>query len=401
MKLRKIMYRLYPTRAQEERLAEALRHHQQLYNAALQERIDCYRKTGRGLSYNDQQASLTQIRAEHDEYRAIPVYSTRMTLRRLDKAFKSFFRRVAQGEAPGFPRFKSINRFSSFEMCAGAGCGWSFTFGEQGQHGKLNIRNIGSIRARGRARTDGKAKTSQVMHRHGRWWLSLTAECEPVRVCEGLKAAGLDWGVESLGTLTHECGASRTLVNPRYWQTEQERIVGLQQEVCRKKRGSSRWRRACRRLAAVRRTQAARRHHEHHVKSAEIAKTYTLLVTEKLTIRNLTRNSKGTLDAPGKNVRQKAGLNREILDTAPAKWLAMIRYKVEETGGEFVEAPTRNLKPSQRCPDCWAVRKKTLSERQHRCECGSSMTRDAASALVVLRWALGVRSETDLAGHSA
>jgi hypothetical protein len=60
-------------------------------------------------------------------------------------------------------------------------------------------------------------------------------------------------------------------------------------------------------------------------------------------------------EEPGKHVAQKAGLNREILDTAPALFTSLFRYKVLETGGEWVEAPTRKLKPSQRCPARWAT----------------------------------------------
>jgi putative transposase len=120
MKLRKTNYKLYPGQRQSARLLEVLRLQQQLYNAALQERIDCYRKTGKSISYNHQQASLTQIRADHPEYKAVPVYISRMTLRRLDKAFKAFFSRVKKGQAPGFPRFRPLSRFSSFEMCAGS-----------------------------------------------------------------------------------------------------------------------------------------------------------------------------------------------------------------------------------------------------------------------------------------
>ena len=71
-----------------------LRLHQQLYNAALEERISCYQKTGQCITYNQQQASLTVIRESDAEYRALPCTSKRMTLRRLDKAFKAFFRRV-------------------------------------------------------------------------------------------------------------------------------------------------------------------------------------------------------------------------------------------------------------------------------------------------------------------
>lgn len=99
-----------------------------------------------------------------------------------------------------------------------------------------------------------------------------------------------------------------------------------------------------------------------------------------------------------RKVAQKAGLNREILDTAPALLMQLLRYKVLETGGLWVEAPTRKLKPSQTCPACGYIRKKSLSERTHECEaCGHSAPRDIASACVVLNWALYGASGQELA----
>ena len=79
---------------------------------------------------------------------------------------------------------------------------------------------------------------------------------------------------------------------------------------------------------------------------------------EKLQIKNMSKSAKGNTENPGKNVAQKSGLNREILDTAPARLMSLIRYKVEETGGEFVETPTKKIKPSQRCPCCDHTTKK-------------------------------------------
>ena len=106
----------------------------------------------------------------------------------------------------------------------------------------------------------------------------------------------------------------------------------------------------------------------------------------------------GAFEEPGKQVAQKAGLNREILDTAPGLFTSLLRYKVLETGGEWVDAPTRKLKPSQRCPRCWHVAKKQLSQRMHCCEqCGHEENRDTASARVVLRWALESISGQELA----
>ena len=100
----------------------------------------------------------------------------------------------------------------------------------------------------------------------------------------------------------------------------------------------------------------------------------------------MTASASGTVEEPGTQVAQKRGLNREILDTAPALLFALIAYKVIETGGLFIEAPTRKLKPSQRCPACWSEQKKALGERVHSCSCGCTMDRDLASAQVLLRW---------------
>ena len=171
MTLRKYTYKLYPKPKQQSALLECLRLHQQLYNAALQERIEAYRKCGKTISYNDQQASLTRIREALPEYKALPCTSARMTLRRLDKAFKAFFRRVSKGETPGFPRFKSLSRFSSFELLTP-----TFSHSDTGQHGRLFLRGIGHIKARGQCRLQGTIKTSQIQHKHGHWWISLTVD---------------------------------------------------------------------------------------------------------------------------------------------------------------------------------------------------------------------------------
>lgn len=84
-------------------------------------------------------------------------------------------------------------------------------------------------------------------------------------------------------------------------------------------------------------------------------------LTEKLTVKNMTRSPKGSAEKHGKNIKQKAELNREILNTAPVMTLNLLRYKAEEASREFVEIPTRQVKPSQTCPDCGAKKKKSLA----------------------------------------
>ncbi len=390
MDKRKYSYKLYPKPRQAEALLDCLRLHQQLYNAALQERIDAYQKCGKSITYNEQQASLTKIRAEHEAYRALPCTSERMTLRRLDKAFKAFFRRAKKGETPGFPRFKSLNRFSSFELMAP-----KFTHDESGKHGRLFVDRIGHIKARGKCRIAGQVKTSQVKHQHGQWWLSLTVEGDAARPAKEKKACAMDWGVAHLLTIVEENGDFEHVENPRYYQAQEEKQTALQQSLSAKKRGSANWRKACQSLSTFKRKQANRRKDDHHKLSAKIAERYSLVAMESLQVKNMSRSAKGTAAQPGQNVKQKSGLNREILDTAPSRLMSMIRCKVEETGGEFVETPTQKIKPSQRCPQCGHTHKgNRQSQAVFLCQaCHFSQNADVVSGINSLFWALGLGQE--------
>ena len=390
MAMRKYTYKLYPKPEQQVALLETLRLHQQLYNAALQERIEAYRKHGIRITYNDQQASLTRIRSEHPEYRALPCTSARMTLRRLDKAFKGFFRRVKQGGKPGFPRFKSLNRFHSFELLEPR-----FAHNDSGKHGRLFIPGIGHIKARGQARIEGAIKTSQIKHKHGQWWISLTIDGDATRTSSTRKACAMDWGVEHLLTVVEPNGQFQHLQNRRHYQSGQKKQEQLQQAVSRKNKGSTGWKKACRSLSRFKRQQTNQRKDAHHKLSAQIADRYALVAMESLQITNMSRSAKGDVNTPGKNVKQKSGLNREILDTAPSTLMAQVRCKVEETGGEFVETPTRQLKPSQRCPTCGHTHKDNRqTQAGFACvSCGFSQNADVVSGINSLLWALGLGRE--------
>lgn len=208
-----------------------------------------------------------------------------------------------------------------------------------------------------------------------------------------------DWGVEAfLSGITHS-GESFEIANPRWWQQAKDEIIALQQAVSRKtNKRSNRRKKAVRRLANARAKWARKRMDWAHQQSAQLAKRFALVATEELSVKNMTRSAKGTAEEPGHKVAQKAGLNREILDTAPSLFTSLLRYKVLETGGDWVQAPTKKLKPSQRCPKCWQVEKKQLSQRVHQCSnCGHKESRDTASARVVLRWALEPISGQELA----
>ena len=114
---RRIRYRLLPkTESNWRWLEKTLEDQRFLYNAALEERIGYYRKTGKALSLYDQFGSLTACRQEIEGFSDTASVIQRGTLGRLDEAYQAFFRRVKNGENPGFQnsRVENIGKVSLF-----------------------------------------------------------------------------------------------------------------------------------------------------------------------------------------------------------------------------------------------------------------------------------------------
>jgi len=98
----------------------------------------------------------------------------------------------------------------------------------------------------------------------------------------------------------------------------------------------------------------------------------------------MTASARGTVDKPGNNVKQNAGLNRAILDTAPGSFVNVRCVKAEQAGCQVILLDTRRYRSSQTCPSCARVGKKALSERGHQCGSGFAAARDQAAALSML-----------------
>lgn len=386
---RRATYKLYPSGVQAAALEQQCDLHRQLYNAALEERIDAYRKVGKSITFADQCASLTVIRAAHPEYLALNAQSAQVTLKRLDLAFKAFFRRCAAGDPPGFPRFKSKDRFAGFGYKT-HGDGFRFTPGEGWRHGRLRLSGVGEMAARGEARTPGRVVRADIMRKADGWFLSLVVECEPHRE-RGEQECGLDWGVETFATVARSLDDFDEFPNDRLFADQQEALKVEQRELSTALRGkrSKRAAKARRALARRWRRVANRRKNRNHQVTARLVRDHKLIVTERLTIPNMTATARGTVEKPGKNVKQKAGLNRAILDATPGSFLSMLAVKAEEAGSQLIVLETRKHKPSQTCPVSGEVVKKPLSQRTHNLPDGRVIGRDQAAALSML--AAGLR----------
>jgi putative transposase len=381
---RKVTYRLYPTTKQANALRSLLTLHQRLYNAALEQRKTAYRRQRVSVGYAEQCRDLTALRASDQDYAALNAQSAQVTLKRVALAFDAFFRRVkTQHGKAGYPRFKSIRRFSGWGYKT-HGDGWRLLPGERMQHGRLRLSSVGVVKIRGKARTIGEPKTCEIHHKDGRWYASITVACCPQRAT-GPLAAGMDWGVETFATLALSDGRRLHIDNPRHTRRALGQLRHAQQALSRKRRGSKNREKARRLVSSLYRKTANQRHHFLHQTSAWLITLIGFLLTERLLVKAMTAHGG----------RRKRGLNREILSTAPGLFLRMLAYKAEEAGGWYEEASTRRLKPSQTCHRCGRQAKKTLAERVHQCPCGVSCLRDDNSALVLLHEAL---SRQELAG---
>ena len=170
LECRRVTYKLYPSPHQVIGLFRLCELHRKLYNAALFERIDAYDKQSISISYLNQAKSVTEIRKFDSDYRGINAQSLQVTLKRLDEAFGHFFRRVREGaEEPGFPRFKSKNRFPGFGYKS-HGDGFKFVPGKNWKNGKLTLSGIGTMQARGEARTPGTIKRVDIMRKSDGWY---------------------------------------------------------------------------------------------------------------------------------------------------------------------------------------------------------------------------------------
>jgi len=386
---RRVTYKLYPSASQAVEMERVCGLHRALYNAALQERIDAWRLSKTSIGFAAQCKSVTQIRRDDPAYLGLNAQSLQVTLKRLDLAFGHFFRRVKAGETPGFPRFKGRDRFPGFGFKT-HGDGFKFEPGANWRHGRLRLSGIGTMRARGEARTPGRVVCADIQRKADGWFLSLVVECEPHRE-RGKAVAGLDWGVETFATLCHGPGEFTIIPNDRLLAQEQDAIKATQRDLSRHLRGkrSKRAARAKRLLAKRSRRLANRRKDRNHQTTARLVAEHAVIITEELSVKNMTASAKGTVEEPGKNVRQKAGLNRAILDTAPGGWLSMLATKAEEAASRLILVDPRKHRPSQTDPVNGAVRKKSLDERDHVLPDGRVIGRDQAAAWVL--WNIGQR----------
>ena len=367
------MFRLYPTPEQSAQMAQIAGACRFVYNLALEQRRDWWRR-GRKFTFASQCRELTELRAEVDWLKACPVHALQQALKDLDRAYQNFF---ASRAAYPTPRRKGVN--DSFRFPDPVSLQIKRTGKSSGQ---MRLPKLGWVRLRGWQVLPGEICNITVSRRAGQWFAAVQCERERADPAPSdLPAVGIDMGVAVFAALSD--GTSVAPAN--HGKKALKALRKAQRALARKKRGSANRRKAVRRVAKIQQRVANARKDFLHKHSTIIAQNHRMVVVEALDVRNMSASAKGTVEEPGRKVRQKAGLNRAILDQGWGTFRTMLAYKLADRGGRLVEVPAAYT--SQTCPVCGHVHPDNRkSQAAFLCvACGHAANADTNAAINILR----------------
>lgn len=338
-----------------------------LYNCALEQRISLYAQTGKGIGFVEQSRQLTDARNALPEVAGVYRDIQTDVLKRLDKAFDAFFRRLKSGDAPGFPRFKGGDRYDSF------GCARRERDPFPIKGDKLAMPGVGTCRVRlGRAIEEmGRCRFVRMLRRADGWYVQLVCEVEkPAPLPVAGQSVGIDLGIESFATLS----TGEQIENPRHVEKAAKKLAWAQRRLSRKAKGSAN-RRKARKKVALRYLKTVRaRRHFHYQTVLRIVRAFDFIAVEDLNVKGLAGGM----------------LAGSVASVAWGAFLMILVAKAEEAGRQVKKVDPRYT--SQDCSGCGVRAKKLLSQREHVCtSCGLVTHRDTNAAINILNKALGQR----------
>ena len=310
-----------------------------VWNLVLEQRRTVDRP-GRRVRFAGQCAELPALKAAAPFLAEAPSPCLQQTLRDLERAFVNCWERRARA-----PRFRSKGAHDAFRFPDPK----QFALDEA--NARVKLPKLGWVRYRKSRAIDGAARNITVSLERGRWFMAVQTEREIAEPVHGRPQAcvGVDMGVEHLAALSS--GELRERLAPL--TRAQVRLRRYQRAVARKKRGSANCKKARARVARIHAKCAAIRANMAHQLSHEIARDFALIAIEDLQVRSMSTSARGTAAAPGRNVRQKAGLNRAILDAGWSRLRRLLEYKAAERGGQVIAVPPAYT--SQACCACGHV----------------------------------------------
>jgi transposase len=362
-------YRLIPTSAQEAVLRDHCAHARYVWNLAVEQHSHWHPGRKSAPGYLEQCRQLTQARAENPWLAEGSQTVQQQALRDFTQALTAFF---DPANPAGRPSWRKAGRDEGFRI-VGRGRQWDVRRVSR-KTGQVWVPKAGWVRFRwSRAVPEGVVSYRVRLDRAGRWHVAFAVIPAPVPAPGNGQVVGIDRGVAVSAALS----TGHLLHCPALTTPERARLRRLQRTLARAQRGSNRRGRVKHAIARLRARETDRRKDWAEKVSTDLARRFDVIRIEDLKITNMTRSAKGTRENPGRNVRQKAGLNRGILRSG---WGLLVR-RLEDKAPDRVE----KIKPaltSQRCSACGQVdRASRESQAVFRCTaCGVVCNADVNAA---------------------
>ena len=349
--LKALRYRIYPTKAQASQLAWTLETCRQVYNSLVNDRKFQYEVSGKAPSWIEQKRSITAWKPSHPELSDAHSQVLQDVSKRVDLAFQAFFRRVKDGETPGYPRIK--------------GDGYdSFTYPQSGfgfHQGKLRLCKIGDVAIRLHRPIDGAIKTCTVRRINSKWFVCFTTEYEPELLPPSEEQVGIDVGLTHFAALSD----GSFIANPKFFRKDETALAKAQRKLSKQATGSRERRRARKVVSRIHERIRNRRHDFVHQTARRLVNRFGVIAVEKLNVKGMVKNH---------------CLAKSISDASWSMFRSVLTNKAESAGRLVVAVNPAYT--SQMCSRCGNIQKKSLSVRTHKClGCGLVLDRDTNAAI--------------------
>jgi putative transposase len=289
--------------------------------------------------YLEQCRQLTTARAEYPWLAAGSQMVQQQALRDFAQAMAAFF---DPDNPAGRQSWRKSGRNEGFRIVGRCGRQWDVRRLSR-KTGEVRVPKAGWVRFRlSRPVPPGVKSYRVTMDRVGRWHIAFAAVPYPIPAPGDGEVVGIDRGVAVSAALS----TGELLHVPGLTAPERKRLLRLERRLVRARRGSDRRMRVKHAIARLKARETDRRKDWAEKTSTKIARGFDLIRVENLQIQNMTRSAKGTEGNPGRNVRGKAGLNREILRSG---WGLLVRRLEEKAPGRV-----EKINPAFTSQRCWA-----------------------------------------------
>ena len=364
-------YELMPTGQQAHNMRRFAGSCRFVFNKALALQKERYESGEKKLGYAGLCKQLTEWRngADTPWLKDSPIHPAQQALKDLELAYSNFFAKRAD-----FPRFKK------------KGNGDSFRYPDPKQiklereNGRIFLPKLGWIRYRNSRLALGALRNVTVSSKGGTWFVSVLMRREVEQPLPHGPSTGIDVGIARFATLS-----DGTFLAPlNSFKKHEQRLAKYQRRMARKTKFSNNWKKAKGRVQRIHSSIANARNDFLHKASTQISKNHAMVCIEDLQVRNMSKSASGTLEAPGRKVAQKKGLNKAILDQGWGEFRRQLEYKTRWNGGEFVAVPAAYT--SQTCPCCGHIsRENRQTQALFACvSCGYENNADHVGAINVL-----------------